>query len=553
MSHFWSLIKLELKQNNMVSRLTSAIPDQKKWQKLFIYLSLGASFLVFLFIFILPFYRVLYEALLLIKQQSVMLAIILFLSQFIIFFFAVGQVMTTLFFSKDIETLLPLPIKSWHITAAKLVNMYLYLLLLNSILSLPGYLLYAYGESLGIAGCVGLFLLFILTPVLPLIIAALLSTLLMSVLNIRRFKDYTRILGGLFGLIIFILFQFMLVGKGADSLRDIEILKSLLEQENGILSFISTYYPIGVWVVNAISQPFITSGWIYWGLLIGLHVIALIAMVGLAQALFYRGVVGGNESTRKVSMSNRRVKAHSPVRALFIKEWKIFLRTPAFLIQGFTSVAIIIIMFIFSMISSSRVENMKEMAVDLTFQVILVWIVAGIITLISSLNLIALTSISREGKSFRLSKIIPLSARIQIKAKWLHANSMAIFISPLIFIFIYGLVGLPIFYSLASIALGIIGASFFTSMAIWFDLNFHRLAWTNENQAMQSGIGGLFFILSMFGIVGILAVLIIIATLNKVPFLLTYFMVIGLVGLGSYFLYRRLLSFAEKKYTEIEI
>lgn len=343
------------------------------------------------------------------------------------------------------------------------------------------------------------------------------------------------------------------MGKGADSLRDIEMLKSLLEQENVVLSFISTYYPIGVWVVNAISQPFITSGWIYWGLFIGLHVTALIAMVGLAQTLFYRGVVGGNESTRKVSMSKRRVKAHSPVRALFIKEWKIFLRTSAFLIQGFTSVAIIIIMFIFTMISSSRMENMQEMAIDQTFQVILVWIVAGIITLISSLNLIALTSISREGKSFRLSKIIPISARIQIKSKWLHANSMAIFISPLIFIFIYGLVGLPIFYSLASIVLGIIGASFFTSMAIWFDLNFHKLAWTNENQAMQSGIGGLFFILSMFGIVGILAVLIIIATLIKVPFLLTYLMVIGLVGLGSYFLYRRLLSFAEKKYTEIEI
>ena len=82
--------------------------------------------------------------------------------------------LNVLFFSKDIETLLPLPIKPYKIVMAKMNTLIISEYLIGTIVLAPALLVYGYILKLGVTYYIFAVLAFLLLPIVPVIIISLL-------------------------------------------------------------------------------------------------------------------------------------------------------------------------------------------------------------------------------------------------------------------------------------------------------------------------------------------------------------------------------------------
>jgi ABC-2 type transport system permease protein len=104
----------------------------------------------------------------------------------------------------------------------------------------------------------------------------------------------------------------------------------------------------------------------------------------------------------------------------------------------------------------------------------------------SGMNITSATSISREGKNFYLSKIIPVDYTTQVKAKVylsLIINLITVLIGYIISIFVYRLSVIEIVFF--PIVLGLYSYGYALS-TIRFDLKQPKLNWTTPNEAVKN-------------------------------------------------------------------
>ena len=129
-----------------------------------------------------------------VKQESLVLGVFLLAIAFLVFIQSVTSCMNLFYFSKDIENVLPLPIKPHQILIAKfnvlMLTEYITILLLAlapfiiyGVLTHAGLLFYLYGM-----------LTLLIFPILPALLASLLVILLMSVSKFVKDKERLQVI-----------------------------------------------------------------------------------------------------------------------------------------------------------------------------------------------------------------------------------------------------------------------------------------------------------------------------------------------------------------------
>jgi ABC-2 type transport system permease protein len=200
MKTFLTLVKTGLNVNFGISALKYqfTVEKRKRWEPILVGISIliGLGTLLSLYILLL---NSIYAVGVQINQPEIVLTISIIFAQFIVMFFGIFYIMSTFYFSKDINILVPLPLKPYEVLGSKfivvIVNEYLTILPML----LPAVIIYGTGTGQGLFYWLKSLIVILISPIIPLNISAIFIIILMRFINFRKSRDVLAVIGGLLG------------------------------------------------------------------------------------------------------------------------------------------------------------------------------------------------------------------------------------------------------------------------------------------------------------------------------------------------------------------
>lgn len=479
------------------------------------------------------------ESLKAINMQPLFLVLNYSIVAFIIFFFGVFYAMNIFYFSKDIDYLLPLPVKPETIIASKFVVMLLYEYFIEGIVLVPCTLIYGISSSVNPLFYVYSIILMIFLPVLPLCIALLLSILVMPLINLSKNKDLFKIIGGILALVF--AFGFNIVANmGARNAGQMSnSLKSLSNSVGGI-------FPGGKIAADALINCSNFYGFLQLAIFVLINILSFVIILVLSKALYFKGVVGLSESGSKRKAMNeaelsKAVSRKSVVMSYTIKELKLLFRTPAYFINCVIIVLIWPLVIIIPMFFSSHQNNgpSKEQIISLfassSNYPIIIAAAAAFGVFIGCMNVVTCTSISREGDNFFIMKYIPVPYKQQITAKILSGIIIALVGQIILVITAAVIMKMPIYMSILCVIIGLFGMIFSATIGILIDIMMPKLEWDNEQKAVKQNLNVLFAVIPAL-IVGVITVVPVVFI--KPNFIITFMVILVIYAVIDFVVYK---------------
>jgi len=555
-----SLVRVGLKSNFGLSLLHYRLFKEKKDRWLIPLVALAAVGLVPMLYYLVRLLIFLYGILLPLGQQQAILTFGVLAGQFLVLLFGLYYVVSAFYFSRDLETLIPLPLKPYEVMASKftviLVNEYLTI----APVVLPMVIAYGLMSKGGLPYWTNALLVYLWLPVIPLSIVSVLVVVMMRVVTVSRKKDVFIIVGSLVLIAAGVGLQYTFV-RSAGSPLNAQPMIQFFASPDSLLGRIGAGFPPAVWATKALAGGFTRSGMAHLALLVGVSLAFLCGILVLAEKLFYRGLIGiGEISGRTKGLSRealgRKVTSgRRPVRAIFAREWRIMNRTPIFLLNGVLTVILLPVLFIIMARADRGGGDSASFLKALTSAKPLLATLASacFMAVTGTLNGTSSSAFSREGSQFWMSKVIPVSPREQVTAKFLHSYLIALLGIAASTAVLAGLLRLRVEQLLPAVVLALVAAVALTAVGMMIDLARPLLDWTNPQKAIKQNLNVLFAFLADIGILvalGFLASFLTKAGLSAKALMLVLFAILlalAVVSAGS------LLKMADRRYRDIEV
>lgn len=399
---------------------------------------------------------------------------------------SVSFALSTLYLAHDLDTLLVTPVPVRSVFLARFLEGLSTPYLLLFVLLAPALIGYGQALSYSFGYYVVLIVVLLLLPLLPRGVGALLTMLLVRIIPPRRLRDVFAVIGGLFGLVIYIGSQ--MLNRVAVNIATPQNAERLLRFDLGI---VPTSW--GARALTAAGTGDVATLLIY-GLLYAAATLGFFAVcVLLAERLYASGLISiaGTESGRV----RRRVRAEGvgrepllrgPIGAILHKDLRIIPRDLQQLSQLIFPIAIAAF-WIWQLLSDNDLRRVPFGAGREFTSISLVATVMFICMIISG-NL-GLTGTSREGRSYWLLHIAPVDPWSTLWAKW----ALAFLPFPIIGTIAIGLVGViqrqaPLLLIQNWLLLLLIGAGV-AGISVGLGAAFPRFDWENPRKMNSARAG----------------------------------------------------------------
>lgn len=404
------------------------------------------------------------------------------------FIFSFNVILNELYFTGDIENLLPLPLKPREIVGAKIASIFCaesLVQLLVIFFSVIGFF-FALGLSfknflLGILGMITL-------PMIPIIYCSIISLLIMSFTRFIKNKETIRKVGLVFVLAVLMLFVYFL---GALQNFDLELyIEGFVNGDQTFLHVMRGIFPHINLFIDILVTGSIRSLLLYILVNIGF----IVVLLALADVCYFKGVVGlsSKDTDSKKSSSNilNNIKVENPTNSYFKKEIFTLFRTSSYflnciLINFIWPIFVYVICKLkFPDLTLSKLKNLVTSTDNNTLIIIFMFVI-GVSILLPALNSIASSSFSREGKNFYFMKYIPMDYSSQVYVKLLVSFIIA-FIGVNVFSLIFYLViGLKVSTAFIFLIISFLAILFICSLGIIIDSINPKLVWDDELNALR--------------------------------------------------------------------
>jgi ABC-2 type transport system permease protein len=554
MSALRPLVGLELKTNFSLAALSWQIRHGKnRLRTLGIAVLIAVALVPMVAAFILGI-KSIYGALHAIGQESALILLGVITGQALVFVFGFFYVISAFYFSNDLERLIALPLRPNEVVISKFL-----VVIINEYFSimpfvLPVFLGYGILARAPLEFWILLVPVYLLLPVVPLALSALLAIGLMRVVNLTRKKDALIIIGSLVLIGLNFFFQVRAHGEG-----DTAAIARLLTERDGLVQLIGRRFPPSVWASRSLSLGFSPEGMGQLGLLAGLSAAVLFGMVALSEKLFYEGAIGLSEiaaKRRKLSrleMERSIAAGRGPVRAILDREIKIMNRTPVYLLNG-VLVGVLVPALLIASAGTSDDNPLGALvkASESGHTTVLILVVAAFALVCGCMSGTASSSFSREGKYFWISKIIPVPWRRQVAAKFIHSYLVSLvgIAAALIGSVFVAPVPAPALAAAALLALA--GAVPLNAAGLWIDLARPKLKWTNPQQAIKQNLNVVFAMIADAAYLVVCGFLAYFLLRAGVPGSFVYFALLTIAVVTAWGVWRGLAGFAGRKYPEME-
>jgi ABC-2 type transport system permease protein len=559
MKKFLALLRAGLKSNFGFSVLRYRVVRQKKDLWMIPLVGLAMVSLVPVLYYYFGFLKSIHGLLKPLGQQAALLTLGLLTGQLLILVFGLFYVISAFYFSKDLEVLIPLPVRPFQVMLSKFVVILANEYLTVSLIVLPVLISFGVLGGRGLGYWIEAALVYLFLPVIPLALVSVLVLVLMRFVNLGRRKDALIIVGSLLLIILTMSLQFW-VNRSSRLEPDSTALVAFFSSPDSLLQKVGSSFPPSVWATKALAGGLSAAGVAHLFLYAGASLLLLIGMAAGAEALFYRGLVGLAETSARgraltgAEIFRRTSSGRRPVRALFQREWRLMNRTPIFLLNGTLTVIIIPVMILVLAKAGSRDSDLTSLFLMLSSRnaLLSILVAAGFMILCGSLNGTASSALSREGSQFWISKVIPVSPRIQVAAKFLHSYLIAGLGIAAASAVLIGQIKIRLLNVVPALGLALATTFIFTAAGLAIDLARPLLDWINPQKAIKQNLNVLIAFLVDLGFLALLGF--VCRLLSRVGVTAGAILaVLGLVLAGlaaaSWYLLGR---FAENRYPAIE-
>ena len=358
-----------------------------------------------------------------IDGDGIMLRFIMFVISAFIFAAGIVSCINTFYLSSNLECLLVMPFTSGQITGAKLIVAAVYEYYISLFILAPVLAGYGYAGREPAFYWVGALMAVVLLPIVPLTTAAVVSMLVMRLLGGSKNKERTAAIGavGLMG--AYMLYDII---RNAVQSMNVSAVEETIADLAQSISRITAVFPDIPFIVNVMVKKDALS--ILWSLFAAAA--SIIIFLAAAKLLYLAGAIGMQSASAthkkmtpgQLARVNRRTNI---LRSYTHKELRIIFRTPAYYIQClFLTLGWPVLLVVPELFSSSAKNNFNTLMNMFTteqssvyFIFLLFCVVFSVTMFAASLNATAPLSISREGQSFLIMKQLPVSYKLQLKAK----------------------------------------------------------------------------------------------------------------------------------------
>lgn len=334
-----------------------------------------------------------------------------------------------LFYSRDLELILPLPVSSKEILLAKFNTILCIGYMIELFFSIP-LILYGFVNFTNFLYFIKLIVTFFIFPVGITALIMLATIVLVKIFGFIK----NRIIFQNAITIILIFSIFIIQNKSIENINNLIQINPIIKPYVELL--------IKNNVINNIVNIFVVS-------LLNLIAISILVIIG--KKFYLKSILKNNNILKRkkdfLEKKDPKVKIKSSQiwKSYLNKEIKMLIKQPIFFIQTVFPVILVIITIIMIArviipvvdLTINNDENISRMLATLEFNSEMVCIILGILQCLFSISTISLTAISREGKNAFFMKYIPVSYYRQFLYKNILQIILNIIVSLVVLISIY--------------------------------------------------------------------------------------------------------------------
>ncbi len=452
--------------------------------------------------------------------------------------------------AKDLQFLRAMPIPHRTLFAAKLLQAMLFPVALSVLLLGSGAVMYAVFQGGGLAFLLKALVVIPLAPCVPAAVAGALSLLVLRFsAGARRSESWTTVLWVIMIAVMVLSSSFISASMNTMLDGTPEQTAQFLQGIDSITSAVGRSYPVAMWAAQALSRPgagALPALLLYLAVSLG----ALFLLIAMGTRLFARSAEQTTAPRRSPARAAARPQGvRSPFAAILLREWRLLVRTPAYAVNGLTSVImgpLLLVSMAMSMTAARSDPGAAQAFAMFSQSSVGVWIVAALNAFIGSINPAVATAVTREGQSFWISKLVPVPYRTQAAAKlsvgMLIAAAGCVIASAGCLL----VLSLPLDAVCLGLALSLLFVYPITALGLLVDIGRPNFNWPNETAAIKRSINVFYQMLFGWLGMGILAVpAVLVPGALKFPAL---FVLMGAACVATFLLFPRA---AERRYARL--
>ncbi len=406
------LTKIFLKNSfsNMDARM--GISTKSK-NKILIY---GILFLYFAGLIIFLGYNLL-DGLIAIHQETVFVGMILFMIFGLAIIQTIFSSINILYFTKDSEYLLPLPLKPYQIILARTNVMLIAEYVIIFLIGFIPLVMYGILTGAGIVYYLTMILAVILVPILPVLLISMLVMFIMSFAKLTKNRNRFQLFATLLVLAIIIAISISTSGMKQDLTN--EEMAQMVVKANGMIELVKGYVPTVDYLMEALTTNSLFTAIVEVLKTLGITIIGFIVYMLIAQKIYFKGLVGnlfgGGASNTNKEINQKEYRNSKLYKSYVGKEFKNMARNPVFLMQCLIPavlIPIIMVVVVYAGLNSDGMglEQITQMIQQMSTNTFFIaCIILGVIQFFTMFIYISITAISRDGENAVFMKYIPVS------------------------------------------------------------------------------------------------------------------------------------------------
>ena len=329
-----------------------------------------------------------------------------------VFLSALPLVVSVFFYSKDLSLIATLPVKEDTVVFSKIASIYVYLLAVSTLLFGIAVGFYGLGDGVNIQailmGIVGI----VLTPIIPMIFAILMVMPFMTYIGGKKNRNLMVIVGNVFLIVMILGLQVALTRIEMNP----DTVTKYFTSNDGLIAFFGNKFPPSVWLTKMIKGSMIDT--VYYILLN----VFFFVLLKVSAKFIYKGALTKYNQQNVSSGSAKKVALKYETkskRILLIKRHLgIIVHNPTFLLNTIFSIFVPIILFgIYTAMGIMSLDSFK----DPKLQPYMIYIFTGVISAPVLMGSISATVISREGKTFWETRVLPISVSENLMTRMLSS------------------------------------------------------------------------------------------------------------------------------------
>ena len=427
-----------------------------------------------------------------INQEQMFLGLILLAIALFVLIQSIFSAINILYYSKDNEYILPLPIKPIQIVASKTNVLLITEYFIVAIIGLIPLIIYGILTSASVLYYIAMLIVILAFPIIPTLISSLLVLIIMSFAKFTKNRNRFQLIATIFVLIVVLAASFALNNTTATP----EELVEMVTKANGLVEMVRHAFPTLGMAINGLTEANIGKQILNLFLLVLTTGVIYFIYILIGQKLYLKGAVGNLSSGKKTKKKLNEEKAFrnsSLTRTYIGKEFKTLIRNPIFFMQCvLPAILFPVLMIVFSFMGikqeqGGEIADITGMITDKTS----IYLGIGILCAIQFFLMfvyISATAISRDGQNAVFMKYIPVPLMKQIDYKVIPNIVMTTFMNIITIIIVQYLFKLPIIYLLLITIAGIVMGILQSYVSIIVDLKKPKLEWSSEYAVVKQNM-----------------------------------------------------------------